>query len=585
MLTDMLEVTVRDDELAEIVDNLRAVGSDIADVEVKAAAGGLPKSLRATLSAFANTRGGVVILGLDESAGFTATSIPDPAKLSADLASLCATDMEPALRPLIGLHDFEGDQIVVAEIPQIDPASRPCFYRGAGVVQGSFVRVGDGDHRMSSYEVQLMLSGRGQPRWDEEPVPGTGVDDLASHLVEALVNRLRVRRPYGFADLDTISALRLLKVLVADERGQDVVSLGGLLALGRYPQARFPQLMLSFVHFPRPEGADVATGERFVDNVVVEGPVPVMVRDALIAIHRNMSRRSFVRGVGREDVWEYPGDAVREAVANALIHRDLSPDARGAQVQVAMYPDKLTVHSPGGLHGSVTVDQLGEEGVTSTRNAMLLRVLEDVPVPGTDRPVCENRGTGIRLMISSLKAAGMSPPEFTDRISRFTATFPNHTLLDADVVRWIDSLGQAGLSESQCVGLAVLREGGFLDNRSYRAHVGVDSRVATAELRDLVERGLASQVGTRRWARYELVGSRVASADGSRLRSDRRVVILSALTGTELLRTEISELTGLSATAVRYWLRVLRAEGAVEPTGNPKSPNVRYRRTVAEEPS
>src|SRR5487761_641135 len=102
-----------DSELAEIVANLRALGTDIADVEVKNSRGGLPKSLRETLSAFSNTRGGVVILGLDEGRGFTAAGLRDPAKLAADLGSMCSSEMEPALRPLIRAHRFEDDQVVV----------------------------------------------------------------------------------------------------------------------------------------------------------------------------------------------------------------------------------------------------------------------------------------------------------------------------------------------------------------------------------------------------------------------------------------------------------------------------------------
>src|SRR4051812_23003563 len=109
-------------ELSEIVDNLRTIGADVADVEVKKAQGGLPKSLRESLSAFANTRGGVVILGLDEAQNFHATGLSNPAKLAADLGSMCSEDMEPPLRPLIKIYGFESAQVLVAEVPEIDPA-------------------------------------------------------------------------------------------------------------------------------------------------------------------------------------------------------------------------------------------------------------------------------------------------------------------------------------------------------------------------------------------------------------------------------------------------------------------------------
>lgn len=569
-----------DSEVAEIVENLRLLGADDADVEAKRAERRLPTSIRATLSAFSNTRGGVVVLGLDEGQGFAATGVRDAAKMSADLASWCSTEMEPPLRPLIRVHQFDGVDLVVAEIPELDASSKPCFYRGAGVTQGSYVRVSDGDRHLSSYEVQMMLVKHGQPRDDEDPVPGTGIDDLDSRLVAEFLARLRQSRPYAFSDLDDTPALRRAKVIVGSE---GVVSLAGLLALARFPQEHFPQLMMSFVHYPTTDGADLASGERFSDNVVLEGPIPVMVRDGMAVLRRNMSRRAIVRGAGREDAWEYPEAALREVIVNALVHRDLSPASRGTQAQIEMYPDRLVVRNPGGLFGPVTVDRLGEEGISSARNGVLMQVLEDVPIPGGTRTVCENRGSGIRTMISALRQARMSPPDFRDRIGSFTVTFPNHTLLGDDAVAWINSLGEVGLNDNQCFALAVLRDGTTMDNETYRRVAGVDSQVARRELRDLVSRGLVAQVGSNRWTRYQLATARVPLAStAQRVRSrraDRRQQLLMELAGGPLSRSELGHRTGLSTTGVRRWLSILREEGLVEATEETvRSPSVRYRR-------
>lgn len=569
-----------DSEVSEIVENLRLLGADDADVEAKRAEQQLPTSIRATLSAFSNTRGGVVVLGLDEGQGFAATGVRDAAKMSADLASWCSTEMEPPLRPLIRVHRFEGVDLVVAEIPELDASSKPCFYRGAGITQGSYVRVSDGDRHLSSYEVQMMLVKHGQPRDDEDPVPGTGIVDLDSRLVAEFLARLRQSRPYAFADLDDGPALRRAKVIVG---GEGVVSLAGLLALAKFPQEHFPQLMMSFVHYPTIEGADLASGERFSDNVVLEGPTPVMVRDGMAVLRRNMSRRAIVRGAGREDAWEYPEAALREVIVNALVHRDLSPASRGTQTQVEMYPDRLVVRNPGGLFGPVTVDRLGEEGISSARNGVLMQVLEDVPIPGGTRTVCENRGSGIRTMISALRQARMSPPDFRDRIGSFTVTFPNHTLLGDDAVTWINSLGEVGLNDNQCFALAVLRDGTTMDNETYRRVAGVDSQVARSELRDLVSRGLVTQVGSNRWTRYQLstVPVRMSSTLRRRPspRADRRQELLSELAGGPLSRSDLEHRTGLSATGVRRWLGIMRDEGLIEPTEEAvRSPGVRYRR-------
>src|ERR1700722_18157693 len=493
-----------DAELAEIVANLRVLGTDIADVEVKNSHGGVPKSLGETLSAFSNTRGGIVILGLDEGRGFAPAGLPNPAKITADLGSMCSSEMEPPLRPLIGIHQFEGDQVVVAEIPELDPA---------------------------------------------------------------------------FKDLDHLAILRRAKVLVSGQDGGDAVSLAGLLALGSYPQEGFPQLMVTFVHYPTVTGAQSASGERFLDNVTLEGPIPVMVRDTLAAIRRNMSRRAVIADAGRQDVWEYPETALREAVVNALVHRDLSGSARGTQIQVEMYPDRLVIKNPGGLFGPVTIDSLGEAGISSARNATLIKLLEDVPLPGETRTVCENRGSGIRSMLDALLTAGMSPPRFEDRISSFIVTFPNHTLLSEETVRWISALGEHGLTDTQCVALAILREEEVLDNRAYRTSTGVDSRVATAELQDLVARELVNQTGTRRWAQYRLSPRLGLRTSGTAARADRRATLLAALGEEILSRAELATRTGLNDQTVRRWLTIMREEGSVELVGtSPRSTSVRYRR-------
>jgi ATP-dependent DNA helicase RecG len=218
-----------------------------------------------------------------------------------------------------------------------------------------------------------------------------------------------------------------LKVLVPF-RGRSVCSLGGLLALGKYPQEFFPALGITFMVYPGDEvGEPGANQERFLDNERIEGPVPDMLGPALSMLERNMRQRSVVRGLYRQDVSEYPVTAVREAIVNALVHRDLSSAARGTPVQVHVFRSRLVVHNPGGLYGPVTVDSLGQ-GISATRNSRLLRILEDVTGPGERRAVCENRGSGVGAMIAALRQHGLPEPVFDDRIATFRVTFQNTPL-------------------------------------------------------------------------------------------------------------------------------------------------------------
>lgn len=562
-------------DLRALLDELRGLGNDTARIEAKKARGGLPGKLWETISAFANSGGGVLLFGVDEVNDFAPVGVTDAASLEKSLASMLSDRMDPPVRAVIETQVLNGRSIVVAEIPALPRSSQPCFYRGEGPYRGSYVRVADGDRRLSEYEVGLLLAGRGQPREDERPVEQADPEDLSGELVDAYVARLRQRRPRAFGDMAQQDVLRQTKVLVRAADGRVVPSLAGLLSLGTFPQTHLPQVDLSLVVYPTAEsGQPGPRGERFLDNVTFDGPIPDIVEDVLERLRLRMSRRSVVAGAGRHDVWEYPELALREAVANALVHRDLSSSALGAQVQIEMYPDRLVVRSPGGLYGPVEIDRLGQGGVSSARNALLLKLLEDVP-NRTGGTVVENRGSGIPAMVRALRAAGMAGPTFRDEISFFEVVFPNAALLDDETVRWLTDLGVTGLTDSQLLALARMRRGEVLRNASYRRELGVDSRRATAELRDLVDRGLVGVEGTRGGATYQLPSAQPTRP--AQLPLDVDDAVWAALDEPRT-RRELQELTGLPQHAVLNRLRKLRADALVEQTGAARAPNVRWRR-------
>jgi ATP-dependent DNA helicase RecG len=390
-----------------------------------------------------------------------------------------------------------------------------------------------------------------------------------------------------FQALDDETALTTVKALV--RHGDRLVpSLAGLLVLGRYPQQFFPSLNVIFTVFPTTRlGEPGPRGERLLDSGRFEGAIPHMIRPVLTALQRNMKRRAIVRGLFREDLWEYPEEAIREALVNALGHRDLSALSHGTSVHVQMFPDRLVVVNPGGLFGPVTVDQLGFEGISARRNRVLMALLEDTVAPEERRVVSENRGTGIGAMLAALRVAGMGPPSFANSIATFSVTFPNHTLLDEETLRWLASVGGFELTDSQRMGVALARHGDPLTNDAYRRFTGVDSRVATRELGNLVRRKLVMQEGSRRWTTYRVLPEQpeplpepVQKADrGGRTRADRRPAILALLAEHgELSRAELAERLELTGWSITRWLAMLVQSNEVElTTAAKRSPQARYR--------
>ncbi|OHV45141.1 hypothetical protein BCD48_23510 [Pseudofrankia sp. BMG5.36] len=438
----------------------------------------------------------------------------DPKRIRDSLADLARTQMAPPLTPLIEIMGFEGTQLVVAEVAEIDRSHKPCYYRGAGLTNGAYVRVGDGDYRLGPAEVHALVAARGQPVDDAAPVEEAGPDDLMPEIVGPYAQRLRLQRPYAYRTLDEHELLLATRVLVPGKTGP-VPSLAGLLCFGRLPQHFYPQLKITLVEYPTVDGADITTGTRFLENRAFDGPVPLQVRETLVQLTRTMRRGTVIApGGGASTAYDYPIEALREAVVNAVVHRDLGPYSLGTQVQVEVYPDRITVRNPGGLFGAIRLEALGQPGLSSARNALLLKLLEDVEIPGEGRTVCENRASGIRAMVRATAAAGLPAPRFADHISWFEVTF-----------------------------------------------TGPSTRQAPAS--SLPDRPTATL--TTATAGVPLLGER-----------DRLVLDVLRSAARPLSRREIEETSGLTAARVRAALTALTDQGMVTAIGVAKSPTRRY---------
>lgn len=360
---------------------------------------------------------------------------------------------------------------------------RPRYVKSRGVANGSFVRTGDGDRRMTQAEIGLTIANRGQPRYDVEPVPEAGPEDLDGTALTRTLARMR-DTSRSLRDVDDQTALRRIRVLVPAENGELVPSLAGVLTYGIFPQQFFPQLTISLVVYP--EVGSCGTGvPRFEDNPVIRGAIPDLVAETVSALRRHMSIRGYVNGPGRREELDYPQEAMREAIVNAVLHRDYSHVTRGTQIQVELHPGRLIVQSPGSLYGPVRVEELGTEGVSSSRNAFLADMLTNTYLPRSDRLVAENRASGIPAMIRELHRSGLGRPIFRNLPSRFEVEFSR-----SPVIEWADPP-----SSTRDVIATELRQKG----RTTAAHlvtVSGRSRAAVLKvLRELISDGIVEAEG------------------------------------------------------------------------------------------
>jgi len=547
------------DEVLQVIADVQQHKSETGDVEVKTARGGTPKRSYEALSAFANhPGGGVMLFGLDEEKDFEVVGVGDAHRLQEDISSLAADSLEPALRPAFAVELIEGKTVVAVAIPEVPPEQKPCYYKTAGLQGGSYIRVGNSNRRMTDYEIFGYVSSRKQSKFDEEIVEGATMDDLDHSKMDSYVKRLRRLRPRApYIDRQLEQVLKQRRIV----REVDSVlrpTLAGLLVFGAYPQEYEPQLVITFLQFyGTTETEKTPRGKRFLDNRKFEGTIPEMVEEVVDYALASMRKSSLIEGLLRRDIPEYPIEAVREAVVNAVAHRDYSQYVRGSYVQIRLFADRLEVQSPGGLYGNVTEETLEDE--QSTRNRVLMKLMEDLRL-------VENWGSGIRTMIEAMRAASLGPPRFQDRRISFWVTFHNHTLMSPTAVTWLNQFSSQPLHDRQRLALIYLRSNDQMTNRDYQRLNRVDSIAAYRELRGLVQTGLVESHGVGGGTYYTL--SVPATVETIQLpQTDVEKIMAFVREHRSISNTECRTLLDVNAARALYLLTRLRQSGQLRAVG------------------
>lgn len=401
----------------ELIDLANATMKQKAEgqtLEVKAAHVDCPKRLYDTLSSFSNQdAGGIILFGLNEQTGFDPVGVYNLQDLQKKVTEQC-NQMEPPVRAVFTTAEIDGAPICAAEIPGLDLSERPCYYKGAGRVDGAYVRVGDADLKMTDYELYSFEAFRKHLHDDERPIERASLGMLDMDALKDYVRKKRIERP-KFARLNDEQAYEMLQ-LTKD----GVPTLAAIMNFGLYPQGYLPQLAITAIVVPGTQIGDVADDDaRFIDNKRIEGTLTDMLEEAMAFCVRNMKTRTIIDlNTGKHvNKTEYPRGAIREAILNALIHRDYSHHTEGTPIQINFFADRLEIHSPGSLYGRMTVEQLGIARLDQ-RNPALAVMAETLLG-------AENRYSGIPTIRREMAEYSLPEPVFQNRRNEFVVILYN----------------------------------------------------------------------------------------------------------------------------------------------------------------
>lgn len=402
------------EELLILIKKIQEIKAESQTVKVKSAHNGCPKRLYDTLSSFSNQDGGgIIVFGLDEKQGFEAVGVYDLQDLQKSVTEQC-NQMELAVRGVFTFAEYEDKNICALEVPTAELVERPCYYKGAGKVKGSYIRVGDADLPMTDYEIYSYESYKKHVHDDEREVERIDLSYMDREILDKYIAEKKQVKP-KFSKLNEEQIYKMLNI-----KRDEKFTLAAVMNFALYPQGVFPQLGITAVVVPGYSIGELGnSGERFIDNKRIEGTISEMLEEAMVFCKRNMKIKTIIDSETgkRNDRTEYPINAIREAILNALIHRDYSVHTEGTPIQINFFTDRLEIHSPGGLYGRMTVEQLGKAR-PDLRNPTLATMAESLNQ-------AENRYSGIPTIRMEMKEYGLPESEFKNGRNEFIVTLYN----------------------------------------------------------------------------------------------------------------------------------------------------------------
>ena len=377
--------------------------------------------LAAEMAALLNRNGGHILLGVEDDrrvSGLTRGRM----QVEEWVIEAAQSHLQPDAIPSWETIQWDDGKLVgVVSLPEDAPDKPYKARREFGWV--TTMRVGTATRDATREEEARLYQQSGQLQYELKPVPrapGTAVDNLDWRRLHEYFTRVLAGDAPSDEDEDTDAWNALLSNLdlaTASVR-RTTATIGGVLLFGKNPKRWLPQSGIRAICYPG-EQPDYATRA----DEDLRGPMaPLRARDGLLVepglvdqawdfVRRNTTPTAWIEGLRRIDRWEYPEEVVREAVANALIHRDYS--IVGTDVMLAIYSNRLEVVSPGRLPNTVTTEGM-KLGARHARNQLLVNVMRDYEY-------VDARGMGVRnKLIPGMKAHNGTEPDLIEEEYRFT---------------------------------------------------------------------------------------------------------------------------------------------------------------------
>jgi len=440
----------------EIVEILNSGESET--VEFKKSTGEW-KEIIETISAFANTKGGIILVGVDKKKKICGVSIGKGT--IEDLTNKIINNTEPKIYPELGIQTLNKKKIIYIKVETYSYDVVLSFGK-------PFKRVGKNTVKMSNdeYKRRILEIHKRELYFDGQVCSDVSFSDIDIKKVEEFIRKARIKRKLDIDD--TLSEKEILKKLKLVKK--DSLTNACILLFGKNPQDFFIQSEIKCIRF---KGTEIS--DDMIDFKDINGDLFQQIEEAEKFIFRNIGLRAWLedRKLERQEKWEYPPKAIREALVNAIVHRDYRS---AGKVQVRIYDDRIEFWNPGRLPSGWTPETLKKEHTSEPFNPSIFKMFFWVGE-------VEEVGSGTNKIISWCRGWGLPEPEFDYKGNSLMVRFRKDIYTE-------ENLRKMGLNERQIKAVMYVKEKGKITNKEYQEITGISRQMATIDLKQLVEKGI-----------------------------------------------------------------------------------------------
>lgn len=501
------------------------------------------KSILETICAFSNEpnlNGGTILVGVAKEEMslfplFKAIGVENPDKIITDIASQCSTSFNFPVR--VDIHrEMVGRACVIRiDVPELSPSQKPLYFKSRGQPRGAYRRIGSTDQCCNDDDLQAFYQTRSLDTPDRQIVEGASWQDIDQEAVDTYRKARAKLNP--LAEELNMSDEDLLRALNGIDFKDDkiVVTRAGLVSFGKPASLRRldPSNRVDYIRIPGKLWVSEPDGG--LESTEIRGPTLRTIGRVISAILDDIPKSVVFKDGSpqRTDVPLIPERVIREAVVNALAHRNYNIHE---PVQILRYSNRIEIRNPG--YSLKSQERFDEPG-SSHRNPHIAEILHETRY-------AEMKGSGIRVMRQKMRESGLTEPTFISsrEDDKFSVIFLLHHFMSEEDWVWLSQFRDFDLDDEQRRSLIYLREMGAIDNACYRNLNQTDTLSASHALRKLKEaeliesRGSGSRTYYVAGPQFLVLDRRIRDSDKGNIRASQptiygshRKVLPAALAG------------------------------------------------------